>query len=108
MDRRAKGVISVDTPQCVSPCRGELQVRLISQGTTRQAALRDPSGVVISPGAVGSRKPTDVRVPLSVSGGRKMLTLTADPGPLPIARFDPDSPDKRSVSLFVSRMRFVR
>ena len=37
-----------------------------------------------------------------------MLTLTAEPGPLPIERFTPDSPDKRSVSLFVSRMRFVR
>ena len=83
-------------------------MRLISQGITRQAVLRDPSGTVVWRGAVGSRKPTDVRVPLSVSGGRKMLTLTADPGPLPIERFAPDSPDKRSVSLFVSRMRFVR
>ena len=103
-----KGVISVDTPQCASPCRGELRVRLTSLGITRQAVLRDPSGTVVWRGAVGSRKPTDVRIPLSVSGGRELLTLSADPGPLSIARFYPDNPDKRSVSLFVSRMRFVR
>jgi hypothetical protein len=100
-------VISVDTPQCKSPCRGELRVRLLSNGIARQAKLRAPGGTVLWTGTVGARKPVDVRVPLSVDGGRRMLTLTADPGPLSIQRFDPSNPDTRSVSLYVSRLRFV-
>jgi hypothetical protein len=102
------GVISVDTPQCAASCAGQLRVRLLSMGVTRRATLRDPSGKVVWQGAVGARKPVDVRLPLSVDGGRKMLTLTSDVGPTPIQRYAPDNPDGRSVSLFVSRLRFVR
>ncbi len=98
--------IDVDAPRCAEPCRGRLELRAASLGRTRVATLTLPGGKVLWQGKIGGR-PRGLSLPLEVRGSVEVAVRTR-PGPRPVSQTIPNSPDPRSVSLQVSRLRFAR
>jgi hypothetical protein len=96
--------LAVDAPLCTKRCRGELALRISSFGMPREVTLRLGRRVLWR-GRVADRR--DVAIPLEVDG-RAAVTITTAPGPVRIQDLDPSSPDERSISVNLSRMRFTK